>query len=106
MIEHYVALSMLFVLLFAIFLGFPVAFTLAGRTPREVASFLGERGIYVWDGHYYALEVVRRLGLEASGGMVRVGLAHYNTMEEVDRLGEALEQLVERGAVSSVARSR
>lgn len=70
-----------------------VAFTLAGRSPREVAAALGERGIYVWDGHYYALEVVRRLGLLESGGMVRVGLAHYNTLDEVERLGEALQQI-------------
>ena len=70
-----------------------VAFTLAGRTPREVAAALGERGIYVWDGHYYALEVVRRLGLEASGGMVRVGLAHYNTLAELDRLAESLHAI-------------
>ncbi|HUP21471.1 MAG TPA: cysteine desulfurase-like protein [Thermoanaerobaculia bacterium] len=70
-----------------------VAFTMAGRTPREVAAALGERRIHVWDGHYYALEVVRRLGLDQSGGMVRVGLAHYNTAEEVARLGEALQAI-------------
>jgi cysteine desulfurase family protein (TIGR01976 family) len=75
-----------------------VAFTMAGRTPREVAAALGERRIHVWDGHYYALEVVRRLGLDHSGGMVRVGLAHYNTAEEVARLGEALQEIANNRA--------
>ena len=71
-----------------------VAFTVAGLEPRRVAEELGRRGIYTWDGHYYALEVVRRLGLEYEGGMVRVGLVHYNTLEEVRGLGEALEEIV------------
>ena len=63
-----------------------VAFTLEGYTPRQVAERLGQAGIFVWDGNYYALAVTERLGVEDSGGMVRVGIAHYNTMEEVDRL--------------------
>jgi cysteine desulfurase family protein (TIGR01976 family) len=63
-----------------------VAFTLAGHTPRQVAERLGEEGIFVWDGNYYALAVTERLGVEESGGMVRVGIAHYNIMGEVDRL--------------------
>jgi len=70
-----------------------VSFTLEGRTPRQVAEALGERGIYVWDGNYYALAVTERLGLEESGGMVRVGMAHYNTLGEVERLGEAMGQI-------------
>jgi cysteine desulfurase family protein (TIGR01976 family) len=69
-------------------------FTLSGFHPREVARFLGARGIYVWDGHYYALSLAERLGLAESGGMVRVGLVHYNTQDEVERLGEALQDLV------------
>jgi cysteine desulfurase family protein (TIGR01976 family) len=60
------------------------ALTVAGRTPEEVAAELGRRGIYVWHGDYYAIEVMRRLGLE--DGAVRVGIVHYNTAEEVDRL--------------------
>lgn len=72
-----------------------VAIRLAGRTPREVASALGERGIFVWDGNYYALELTERLGVEPSGGMVRIGLMHYNTAEEVDRLLAALNELAE-----------
>jgi cysteine desulfurase family protein (TIGR01976 family) len=61
------------------------AFTREGNTPAAVAAKLGENGIFVWHGNYYALAVTERLGLEDSGGMVRVGLAHYNTKEEVDR---------------------
>lgn len=70
-----------------------VAFTKAGFTPQEIAAYLGQRGIFVWDGNYYALNVTERLGVEASGGMVRVGLAHYNTQTEVDRLLAALREL-------------
>jgi cysteine desulfurase family protein (TIGR01976 family) len=70
-----------------------VSFTLAGHSPREVAQHLGRRGIFVWDGNYYALAVMERLGLEPAGGMVRVGLAHYNTVEEIDRLVNELETL-------------
>lgn len=70
-----------------------VSFTLRGRTPREVAKALADRNIYVWDGNYYALAVTERLGVEESGGMVRVGLAHYNTLQEIDLLGEALRTL-------------
>ncbi len=73
-----------------------VSFTLAGFSPREVATYLGQHGIFVWDGNYYALAVTQRLGLEESGGMVRVGLAHYNTTAEIDRLIAALRQLVEK----------
>ncbi len=62
-----------------------VAFTLDGLTPREVAERLGREEIYVWDGNYYALAVMERLGLEGHGGAVRVGLGHYNTAEEVER---------------------
>lgn len=69
------------------------AFTLDGRTPREVASELGARGIAVWDGDYYAYELIRALDLAESGGMVRVGLAHYNEPAEIDRLAEALREI-------------
>jgi len=48
---------------------------------------LNEANIFVWDGNYYALEVIERLGLEDSGGMLRVGPVHYNTLEEIKRLG-------------------
>jgi selenocysteine lyase/cysteine desulfurase len=63
-----------------------VAFTLQGYTPRQVAERLGQAGIFVWDGNYYALAVTEWLSVEESGGMVRVGIAHYNTPEKVERL--------------------
>ena len=70
-----------------------VAIRLAGRTPRQLADFLGTRGIFTWDGNYYALNLTERLGVELSGGMLRIGLAHYNTEEEVERLLAALREL-------------
>jgi cysteine desulfurase family protein (TIGR01976 family) len=69
------------------------AFTLAGRTPREVATELGRRGIAVWDGDYYAYELIRALGLDKAGGMVRVGLVHYNEPAEIERLAQALREI-------------
>ena len=60
------------------------AFRLAGRSPQQVAEHLARRGVYVWAGNFYALAVTERLGLEETGGVVRAGLAHYNTHEEVD----------------------
>jgi cysteine desulfurase family protein (TIGR01976 family) len=69
------------------------SFTLKGLHPRQVAEELDKQDIYVWDGNYYALAVTERLGLEESGGMVRVGPVHYNTVEEVERLGEALGRI-------------
>jgi selenocysteine lyase/cysteine desulfurase len=54
------------------------AFTLKGKSPRQVAEELDEANIYVWDGNYYALAVTERLGLEDSGGMVRVDPVQYN----------------------------
>jgi cysteine desulfurase family protein (TIGR01976 family) len=65
------------------------AFNVEGRSAREVAGRLGDRDIAVWHGNYYALEVMRRLGLEPEGA-VRAGIVHYNTAAEVDRLLEAL----------------
>lgn len=64
--------------------------TVEGRHPREIAAALGEQGIFVWDGNYYALELMERLGLEGQGGAVRVGFCHYNTLGEVGRVLEAL----------------
>jgi cysteine desulfurase family protein (TIGR01976 family) len=70
------------------------AICMAGRPPRELANYLGERGIFTWDGNYYALNLSERLDVEPSGGMLRIGLVHYNTAEEVDRLLAALRELV------------
>ena len=65
------------------------ALRLEGRTPRAVAEELDRRGIFAWDGNYYALAIMERLGLEASGGAVRIGFCHYHDRDDVDRvLGE------------------
>jgi cysteine desulfurase family protein (TIGR01976 family) len=61
--------------------------------PAATAATLADRGIFVWDGDYYAVEVMRRLGLDGSGGAVRVGFCHYATLDEVDRVVEALASL-------------
>jgi cysteine desulfurase family protein (TIGR01976 family) len=66
------------------------AFTIAGHAPAAIAAALADRNIFVWAGHFYAVEVVARLGLADSGGLVRVGLAHYTTVDEVDALIAAL----------------
>jgi selenocysteine lyase/cysteine desulfurase len=62
--------------------------------PRATAEALAERGVFVWDGNYYALAIMERLGLEATGGAVRVGFCHYHSLDEVDRV------LSELGALS------
>jgi len=67
-------------------------FNLPGRTPEQVATELAARDIAVWHGDYYAVEVMKRLGLEGTGA-VRAGFVHYNTAAEVDRLLAALEEL-------------
>ena len=64
-----------------------------GHTPLELATRLGERGIFTWDGNYYALNLTERLDVEKDGGFLRIGLAHYNTAEEVDRLLTALREI-------------
>jgi len=69
-----------------------LSFRLGDHHPTEIATFLGERGIFTWDGNFYALNLSERLGLEQKGGVLRVGLVHYNTAEEVDRLLSALEE--------------
>jgi cysteine desulfurase family protein (TIGR01976 family) len=71
-----------------------VAIRMEGHTPRELAAHLGERGIFTWDGNYYAIDLAERLGVQGSGGMLRIGLAHYNTAEEVERLLAELRGLV------------
>jgi cysteine desulfurase family protein (TIGR01976 family) len=56
-----------------------------GKTPQELAVKLADQNIFVWNGNFYALAISERLGVEPSGGLVRIGLAHYNTLDEVDR---------------------
>jgi cysteine desulfurase family protein (TIGR01976 family) len=69
------------------------SFTLQGHSPRDVAEALANEQIYVWDGNFYALSVTEQLGLEDHGGLVRVGLTHYNTYEEIEKLVAALHKL-------------
>jgi cysteine desulfurase family protein (TIGR01976 family) len=69
------------------------AIRLAGIAPRDVAAALGAEGIAVWDGDFYATGLIDRLGLAETGGVVRIGLTHYNTADEVDRLLEALGRI-------------
>lgn len=69
-----------------------IVFTLERRTPEQIATHLASHDIYVWDGNYYAVEIMARLG-RSQQGMVRVGLAHYNTHEEIDRFETVLNQL-------------
>jgi cysteine desulfurase family protein (TIGR01976 family) len=69
-----------------------VSVRLAGRTPTQAAAFLGDRGIFTWDGNYYALNLAERLGVQESGGFLRIGLVHYNTAEEVERLLSSLRE--------------
>jgi cysteine desulfurase family protein (TIGR01976 family) len=71
-----------------------VSITLEGRTPTEAATFLGERGIFTWDGNFYALNLTERLGLQEKGGLLRIGLVHYNTAEEVERLLAGLREFL------------
>jgi cysteine desulfurase family protein (TIGR01976 family) len=70
-----------------------VVFTVAGHAPADVSSALARDDIFVWDGNYYALELMERLGLEQQGGAVRVGAVHYNTAAEIDRFLEAVAAL-------------
>ena len=65
-----------------------------GHSPLELATKLGDRGLFTWDGNYYALNVTEQLDVESSGGFLRIGLVHYNTLEEVERLLAALREIV------------
>lgn len=71
-----------------------VSFRIEGKDPAQLADALGKQGIYVWNGHNYALAIVERMGLLEAGGMVRVGPVHYNTLEEIDRFGEVLKNVI------------
>jgi cysteine desulfurase family protein (TIGR01976 family) len=73
-----------------------LSFRLGDRHPTEIAAFLGDRGIFTWDGNFYALNLSERLGVEEKGGVLRIGLVHYNTAEEVDRLLAALCEFAAR----------
>ena len=71
-----------------------VALTMAGWSPGDLAAELGRRGIFTWDGDFYAVNLIERLGLAESGGVLRVGFVHYNTLAEVDLLLADLRELV------------
>ncbi len=71
-----------------------LAVRINGRTPLELATRLGERGIFTWDGNYYALNLTERLDVEKDGGFLRIGLAHYNTAQEVACLLATLQEIV------------
>ena len=71
-----------------------ISIRIGDHHPTAIAKFLGERGIFTWDGNYYALNLTERLGVESTGGLLRIGLVHYNTPDEVDRLLSALRDLV------------
>ena len=72
-----------------------LAVRVEGHSPLELANKLGELGFFTWDGNYYALNLTEHLGVEKSGGFLRIGLVHYNTLEEVDRFVSALHEIVE-----------
>src|SRR5271157_2342329 len=71
-----------------------LAIRIENHAPLELATKLGERGFFTWDGNYYALNLTEHLDVEKSGGFLRIGLVHYNTMEEVARLLAALREIV------------
>jgi cysteine desulfurase family protein (TIGR01976 family) len=67
--------------------------SIEGVTPERAQAVLGAEGIFTWAGHYYAVEVMERLGVRDAGGLLRIGFVHYNTSEEVDRVLAALDRL-------------
>ncbi len=72
-----------------------VAVRVAGHTPLHLATELGQRGFFTWDGNYYALNLTEYFDVEKDGGFLRIGLAHYNTAEEVDRLLATLTEIAD-----------
>jgi cysteine desulfurase family protein (TIGR01976 family) len=70
-----------------------IAIRIAGHSPLKLATELGQRGFFTWEGNYYALNLTEHLEVEKDGGFLRIGLAHYNTVEEVSRLLQALEEI-------------
>jgi len=73
-----------------------LAVRIKGHTPLLLASRLGDHGFFTWDGNYYALNLTERLDVEKDGGFLRIGLAHYNTAEEVTRFLEALKKTADK----------
>lgn len=71
-----------------------VSFSVEGYDPRKIAEQLATENIYVWDGHNYAIEAIKQIGLSDKGGIVRIGIAHYNTKEEIDRTLNILRKII------------
>ena len=72
-----------------------VTFTIAGKNSHDIAEFMAERGLFVWDGDFYAIEITNHvLKLAEQGGLLRIGLAPYNTMEDIDRTIQAVKDFV------------
>lgn len=71
-----------------------ISIRMANRAPQEIAKHLGEHGLFTWDGNFYALDLTERLGVEDKGGLLRIGVLHYNTAEEIERLLNELRHLV------------
>lgn len=69
------------------------AITVEGHAPLDLSAALGRRGIATWAGHYYALALVERLEQLESGGMLRIGAAHYNTVDEIDQVIAVLHEI-------------
>ncbi len=70
-----------------------VAFRLTGQTPETTAKALGDRGIFAWHGNFYAIGLTEKLKVEASGGLLRIGLAHYNSVEEIHQFLQVLHEI-------------
>ena len=70
-----------------------VSVSIDGVAPRDAAESLGRAGIFAWEGHFYAQALIERLGQAESGGVLRLGLVHYNTAAEVDRVLVEIERI-------------
>ncbi|ABA21448.1 Cysteine desulfurase related protein [Trichormus variabilis ATCC 29413] len=70
-----------------------VAIRLQGKSPESIARTLGDRGIFSWHGNFYALNLTEKLGIENDGGLLRLGLVHYNSVEEIIQLLQALKEI-------------
>ncbi|WP_413174238.1 cysteine desulfurase-like protein [Anabaena azotica] len=70
-----------------------VSITIEGKYPADVAKILGEKGIFTWHGNFYAIELTEKLDVETSGGFLRIGLAHYNTGEEINQFLSVLVEI-------------
>jgi len=71
-----------------------VSIRIEGKTPETIAKILGEQGIFAWYGNFYAVNLTKKLDVETSGGLLRIGLAHYNTAAEIDQLLQTLNEIV------------